>query len=679
MRRRQNKYISPEEDAYIQLLIANNDPENKKAGLETLCKLYRSGLVLRDPHVVVLHTMGLLYHAEPRVRRWSLNALALIGSNEQVVAILEAIKRDQGDPDILAAGISALCAILEADDARRALEKANLPLEGAIVLAASQHSDNFGKELRRTRVNIETADVAQLRLAGILVGLGRAPENMFTLKFPNRKVIGQLNTHPDRIVAQYSVWATYENHSLGPRALGIKLKEIEFHPEKVRKYVYQTVVSNRASAVKNYDLLVQGSEDNSVEARTGLAIGFRDIFFDSAEQLILDWFVQEETESVRQRLLEHMATNADKCSLYEKPVIQMYRDASARSLTRSRLESAARNTKLYKSMRLIAYEAEGDDLLGYEHVTQRVRPRDGSKILSDKAKQIKVLLVTALPKEAAAVKATFDSRKVFSVAGDPNLYEIGALDNNGTRREVLHATSGMGTLNASALTTNALRSFPQLQHIIMVGIAGGCPNHARPDEHVRLGDIVVSGPDGIIAHDYVKETLDGRTIRSAPQKPSAVLLKVAAHLEAEELMGNRPWEAIIASSMEAFDDDGYRRPPNSSDVLHDGGRVVAHPTDTRRRKGAPRIFSGVVAAADTLLKSATTRDILRDRFNARAVEMEASGVQNAAWHQGKDVFVVRGICDYCDAAKNDDWQKYAALVAAAYARSLVEAMPSSWF
>jgi nucleoside phosphorylase len=37
--------------------------------------------------------------------------------------------------------------------------------------------------------------------------------------------------------------------------------------------------------------------------------------------------------------------------------------------------------------------------------------------------------------------------------------------------------------------------------------------------------------------------------------------------------------------------------------------------------------------------------------------------------------VVRGICDYCDSHKNDRWQPYAALCAAAYARSLVEILP----
>jgi hypothetical protein len=33
--------------------------------------------------------------------------------------------------------------------------------------------------------------------------------------------------------------------------------------------------------------------------------------------------------------------------------------------------------------------------------------------------------------------------------------------------------------------------------------------------------------------------------------------------------------------------------------------------------------------------------------------------------------VIRGICDYADSHKNDSWQEYAALVAAAYAKELL--------
>jgi len=38
--------------------------------------------------------------------------------------------------------------------------------------------------------------------------------------------------------------------------------------------------------------------------------------------------------------------------------------------------------------------------------------------------------------------------------------------------------------------------------------------------------------------------------------------------------------------------------------------------------------------------------------------------------------VVRGICDYCDDNKNDLWQGYAAVVAAAYTRALLELIPA---
>src|SRR5207245_8710760 len=48
------------------------------------------------------------------------------------------------------------------------------------------------------------------------------------------------------------------------------------------------------------------------------------------------------------------------------------------------------------------------------------------------------------------------------------------------------------------------------------------------------------------------------------------------------------------------------------------------------------------------------------------------GVADAAWVAQIGYLVVRGTCDYCNSRKNDDWHKYAALIAAAYARIVVE-------
>ncbi len=56
--------------------------------------------------------------------------------------------------------------------------------------------------------------------------------------------------------------------------------------------------------------------------------------------------------------------------------------------------------------------------------------------------------------------------------------------------------------------------------------------------------------------------------------------------------------------------------------------------------------------------------------------MEGAGIADATWLSDKAGYlVVRGICDYCDSSKGDEWQAYAAAVAAAYTRALLEAIP----
>jgi nucleoside phosphorylase len=293
----------------------------------------------------------------------------------------------------------------------------------------------------------------------------------------------------------------------------------------------------------------------------------------------------------------------------------------------------------------------------------------------------KVLIVTALEKEGAAVFALLDDVDSLGAHGDPTIYNLGTIAHGSKlsqQRKVLLATQAdIGKTNAAAITTNALRSFPSIEHVIMVGIAGGCPNPEKTAEHVRLGDIASCDYRGIIEYDDIKRTADGTEYRGSPQAPSQMMLQAASQLGIRAASGDRRWELHIAAALEKL--SGYARPDDSLDVLYQEDKIVPHPNDPGRRKGWPRVHRGAIATADTLLKDPKLRDQLRDRFGARAVEMEGSGVQTAAWAKGKDIMVVRGICDYCDAHKNDVWQNYAALTAAAYARALIEILPDAWF
>lgn len=294
-------------------------------------------------------------------------------------------------------------------------------------------------------------------------------------------------------------------------------------------------------------------------------------------------------------------------------------------------------------------------------------------------------IITALPHEYAAVKVLLESQRPIFVsgrgAGRQYLYGEVPEPNGGRHQIVLALLPDTGNNQASTRAALLLEHFPSVHTIIMSGIAGGVPNPAKPAEHVRLGDIVVSNREGVVQYDFGKEELgDGKvefTPRHPPRPPSASLVETARLLQAGELEGERPWVQYINRSVERL---SAARPSAATDVLVSStnpGEVITHPLDQRRAKDLPRVFLGPIASSGTLLKNPLKRDHLRDRFGVKAVEMEGSGIADAAWTVEVQYLVVRGVCDYCDGNKGDDWQMYAAVVAAAYTRALLDATPAT--
>ena len=239
----------------------------------------------------------------------------------------------------------------------------------------------------------------------------------------------------------------------------------------------------------------------------------------------------------------------------------------------------------------------------------------------------------------------------------------------------------MGNTSAAVRATLMVEHCPSMEHIIMCGIAGGVPCPEEPAKHVRLGDIVVSGDGGVVAYGYGEETTNGFHVRVRPRAPAAELQEAVNGLKVDELQNDRGWEKAVVDFLSRRGVD-WQKPPDGVDRLEDGLDVVGvihHPCDPVRTnlRGMPRVFHGPIASADSLLKDPIKRNLLRDQHDIKAVEMEGHGIADATWTVAVGYLVVRGICDYCNPAKGDTWQKYAAVVAAAYCRSVIEAMPPS--
>lgn len=290
-------------------------------------------------------------------------------------------------------------------------------------------------------------------------------------------------------------------------------------------------------------------------------------------------------------------------------------------------------------------------------------------------------IITALAKEYAAMYAMLEQAQDYTAPGDGagRRYGRGTLPAaSGGRHTVVVALSlDMGNNASASRTSRMLDHFPRMKHVLMVGIAGGVPHPARPEDHVRLGDVVVSDRNGVVQYDLGKELLDPATgqinfiTRTPPRPPGAELLEAARLMQAGELRGERAWLKWLAR---AKDLPNSQRPPAGKDELYetlDQAKRLEPPIDPQRRPDQARVFLGTIASADRVLKNPILRDSLRDQYGVKAIELEGSGVTDATWRLEHSYLVVRGICDYCDTHQNDVWQEYAAAVAAAYTRGLL--------
>jgi len=193
---------------------------------------------------------------------------------------------------------------------------------------------------------------------------------------------------------------------------------------------------------------------------------------------------------------------------------------------------------------------------------------------------------------------------------------------------------------------------------------------------VRLGDIVV-GTWSVVDFDHLVETRDGPQRRQEFPRRSPLLADLVKVMAADEMLGKRPWEAHLAALVASL--PAFARPPEDTDRLYendgDDAAQIPHPdlALSGHRPGQPKVHEGRIGSADRAIRSMDVRDDLARRHDLRAIEMEGRGVGVASFAESRDWFVVRGVSDYADHRMTKVWRQYAAAVAAAYVRALLEA------
>ncbi|THZ96876.1 Pfs, NACHT and ankyrin domain protein [Aureobasidium pullulans] len=318
--------------------------------------------------------------------------------------------------------------------------------------------------------------------------------------------------------------------------------------------------------------------------------------------------------------------------------------------------------------------------------------------------------IAALPKELSAAIAMFDEQHDKPLdfekhSSDSNSYHCGRIENHNV--VVACLPHGIyGTTSAATTASSMLFSFPNVKVGLMVGIGAAIPSDAND---IRLGDVVVSLPHGrsggVIQYDLGKnhvETASGSDHimhvferRGTLNTPPQALLNATGSLEArariqghqfpellQDMLRRHPRMAKSKARQPGYVYQGQEKdrlfkasyPHMSGLGCKDCDPALEFPRDAREDPSIPEVHYGVIASGNRLIKDATERDMIAKDSgeDCLCLEMEAAGLMNSF-----PCLVIRGICDYADSHKNDDWQEYAAATAAVYAKELLSYLDSA--
>jgi nucleoside phosphorylase len=300
--------------------------------------------------------------------------------------------------------------------------------------------------------------------------------------------------------------------------------------------------------------------------------------------------------------------------------------------------------------------------------------------------------ICAIVDEAVALRAFFDSVTICPDTASGKRYTTGTI--HGHKVVIARLPSGSyGISDATNVVVHMASDFPNIRLCMMVGIGGGAPNPSKQNRDIRLGDIVVSSPangtGGVVQYDHGKAIQDQpfRDTQHLNRPPDAFLDVISILAEDYQLAGHN-LQGMIDDVLEKnprLKQQGFQRPDESSDQLYkvdyvhqseasDSCSMVCGNSPehlvSRTPRGArlddPMIFRGIIASGSRVVKDAKFRDGLAKDKDVLCFEMEAAGLMNRL-----PCLVIRGICDYSDSHKNDSWQRYAAMVAAAYAKEVL--------
>ncbi|KAH0426440.1 hypothetical protein CcaCcLH18_10325 [Colletotrichum camelliae] len=281
--------------------------------------------------------------------------------------------------------------------------------------------------------------------------------------------------------------------------------------------------------------------------------------------------------------------------------------------------------------------------------------------------------ICAIGTEFTAAKTFLERRHATPpvALNDNNNYALGMIGGHHVVMAVL-PNREYGTSSAAVVARDMLHSFPNVRIGLMLP-----PGDERRRLQYDFGKVVQNQSDPFEYSGHLNQPPP--VLRTAVES-----LESTYEMEGHTLGKNiekalQPWKRLHKKySRPSSDTDRLYistvihpdSPGTCKDLCKDDPASLVSRNQREEEEDDPKIHYGLIASANQVMKNSEIRDRLATNFGVLCFEMEAAGLMNHF-----PCLVVRGICDYSDSHKNDDWMGFAAMTAAAYTADLLHQVP----
>ncbi|KAK0371173.1 ankyrin repeat-containing protein [Colletotrichum limetticola] len=272
---------------------------------------------------------------------------------------------------------------------------------------------------------------------------------------------------------------------------------------------------------------------------------------------------------------------------------------------------------------------------------------------------------------------------------DDHTFNAGEIGDHNVVIATFPPGTAYGTGSAADLARAVKSFFPNVRLALLVGIAAGMPDLRKTPSgyhlrDIRLGDVLVamgsSNSSAVIPYDLGKSTTDGlKLLRHGHGLPDtqAIIRSAIGEIQREEPEDLKLfvpyYEAMKNKRLPTsrFTRDSYADPGLENDRYyryHNAGGKIRVDRPDRPANERTRVWYGTIGSGEKVIKNEEKREDLVTVMQEEVIglEMEAAGTLRVF-----PAGVIQGVCDYGNDDKNDDWQPFAAAMAAAYAKAVL--------